>query len=128
MHQIRSSSPCPSFSSHRQFRAYPVVFEVDHLKKEKIKSVQSVCVRTLFQCVRIGINQATPRGGSNAISGPKMFGSETLLQKPKHDRYGLDRERLSPTVPPTASYRGLREAVAFRDGKIEFLHIEPRLP
>ena len=45
---------------------------------------------------------------------PKNIGSETLLHWPNHDRYGLDRERLSHTVPPTASYRGPKEAVDFR--------------
>ena len=79
-----------------------------YLKKEGIKSVQSVRVRTFLRCVRIGINQATPRGGSNAVSGPKILEARPCFNSPNTTGTAWI-ENGSPTPSPRPRRTGAPE-------------------
>ena len=75
--------------------------------KKKLVFCQIIVVRTLFDCVRICVTQATPRGGSNAFvaqgshrkamtTGSKKFRvSHDIISHP--NQYRLDEKR--PLIP-----------------------------
>ena len=56
--------PCSVLRPQKNSLALP---SIKASKKQEIISVRSIRVRTFLSCVRIGVIQATPRGGSNAL-------------------------------------------------------------